>query len=187
MLTFTQAICCLPVFLFKEITMDKLMNKLISAVVSLSLTLGICFSANFMPVSAMSANNFYGNNANALVPNVQKAETPLPAFPGAEGFGSQTMGGRGGQIIEVTNLNDSGAGSFRAAVSALGARIIVFKVSGIIQASSVIHINNPYITIAGQTAPGGGIAVKGSGISIRTHDVIIRGMKMIVLNAGLLH
>jgi hypothetical protein len=103
--------------------------------------------------------------------------TPLPAFPGAEGFGAQTMGG---QVIEVTNLNDSGEGSFRAAVSASGARIIVFRVSGVIQSNSTISINNPYVTIAGQTAPGGGIVVKGSGLFIRTHDVIVRGMKMYI-------
>jgi hypothetical protein len=113
----------------------------------------------------------------------------LPAFPGAEGFGSQTIGGRGGQVIKVTNLNDSGAGSFRAAVTSAGARIVVFDVGGTITLSSVLKISNPYITIAGQTAPGDGILIRGVSdpdainggegtIEIRTHDVIIRGLRI---------
>ena len=72
----------------------------------------------------------------------------LPAFPGAEGYGSQTPGGRSGRIIEVTNLKDSGAGSFRAACEASGARIVVFRVSGTIALSSTIVLSNPFITIS---------------------------------------
>jgi len=104
--------------------------------------------------------------------------TNVPAFPGAVGFGTHTKGGRGGQIIFVTNTNDSGAGSFRDAVGQSGARILIFKTGGIVQADSPIYIYNPYITIAGQTAPGNGFAIKGAPIFIRTHDVIIRGMRM---------
>ncbi|MBP9669934.1 hypothetical protein KBD75_00885 [Candidatus Woesebacteria bacterium] len=103
----------------------------------------------------------------------------MPAFPGAQGFGSESVGGRGGKVIEVTNLNDSGPGSLRDAVETQsGPRIVVFTVGGVIQANSVIYVKNPFITIAGQTAPGNGIVVKGSPFFIRTHDVIIRGMKM---------
>lgn len=98
----------------------------------------------------------------------------LAAFPGAQGFGSTTAGGRGGQIIYVTNLNNAGAGSFREACEAMGPRIVMFKVSGLISLYSRIYIINPYITIAGQTAPGEGICIRGGQLSVSTHDVIIR-------------
>jgi hypothetical protein len=104
---------------------------------------------------------------------------PLPAFPGAQGFGSMTIGGRGGRIIEVTNLNDSGPGSFRQAVELeSGPRIVVFRTGGVIHAASRIRVQNPYVTIAGQTAPGNGIVLAGASLSIQTHDVIVRGLRM---------
>lgn len=97
----------------------------------------------------------------------------LPAFPGAEGAGTQTIGGRGGTVLKVTNLNDSGAGSFREAVTSDFPRIIVFDVSGIINLQSQIEIYNPYMTIAGQTSPAG-IIITGNRFKINTHDVVIR-------------
>ena len=100
----------------------------------------------------------------------------LPAFPGAEGFGSTTAGGRGGKIIEVTNTQDSGPGSLRAAVEAEGPRTVIFRVGGIIELEQNIRISSPFITIAGQTAPGNGICLKNGGFWVRTHDVIIRGI-----------
>ncbi len=103
---------------------------------------------------------------------------PAPAFPGAEGFGANTIGGRGGRLIEVTNLNDSGPGSLRAAVAAEGARIIVFRVAGTIELQKSLKIDNPFITIAGQSAPGGGITLKGHELRIRTHDVIVRYLRI---------
>lgn len=82
----------------------------------------------------------------------------LKAFPTAEGYGKYAVGGRGGRIIKVTNLNDSGAGSFREACEASGKRIVVFEVGGRIDVTGpTIKIKDPYITIAGQTAVGGGI------------------------------
>ena len=99
------------------------------------------------------------------------------AFPGAEGFGKFTKGGRGGKVIYVTNLNDSGSGSFREAVDASGPRIVVFNVGGTIDLKSQITINNPNITIAGQTAPGDGVLLKGGSVKIKTSEVIIRNIR----------
>lgn len=104
----------------------------------------------------------------------------IPAFPGAEGFGAPAIGGRGGAVLVVTNLNDSGPGSLRAAVSAAVPRIVVFRVSGTIELKSSLVIDNPYITIAGHTAQGQGITLRGVSseiealILIKTHDVVIR-------------
>jgi pectate lyase len=102
----------------------------------------------------------------------------LPAFPGAEGFGSVTVGGRGGKVIAVTNLNDSGPGSLRAAVDAEGPRIVVFRVSGTIELKSPLRIINPHITIAGQTAPGEGIALRDQHLGIAADEVVIRYLRV---------
>jgi len=111
----------------------------------------------------------------------------IPAFPGAEGFGAESVGGRGGQVIEVTNLNDAGPGSLRACVAVSGPRICVFKVAGeIVLKGGRLAIKNPYLTIAGQTAPGDGITIRGdSDSNVRplmqfesgVHNVIVRHIK----------
>ncbi len=101
----------------------------------------------------------------------------IPAFPGAQGGGEYTSGGRGGRVIVVTSLEDRGAGTFREACEQGGARIIVFNVSGIIHLKSPINIRAPYITIEGQSAPGDGICIAGESTLIDTHDVIIRFMR----------
>ena len=101
----------------------------------------------------------------------------IPSFPGAEGGGMYSFGGRGGKVITVTNLNDRGPGSFREACETGGARIVVFNVSGIIELKSPIIVRAPYITIAGQTAPGDGVCVTGESFWVDTHDVVIRHMR----------
>lgn len=104
-------------------------------------------------------------------------QADIPAFPGAEGAGKFTFGGRGGQVFVVTSLDDSGPGTFREAVNASGPRIIIFNVAGIIDLKSEIKINHPYLTIAGQTAPGDGVCIAGESVEINTHDVVVRYMR----------
>ena len=104
-------------------------------------------------------------------------QAKIPAFPGAEGGGMFSYGGRGGKVITVTNLNDRGPGSFREACEVGGARIIVFNVAGIIRLETPIIVRAPYITIAGQTAPGDGVCIAGESFWVDTHDVVVRHMR----------
>jgi hypothetical protein len=109
--------------------------------------------------------------------------TELKAFPTAEGYGRFAKGGRGGRVVEVTNLNDSGAGSLRAAVEMTGARTIVFNVGGVIALQSKLLItgtlNNGAVTVAGQTAPGKGIAIRNFSFGMTGgSDVIMRFVRL---------
>jgi hypothetical protein len=113
------------------------------------------------------------------------------AFPTAEGYGRFAIGGRGGSVIEVTNLEDYKPGetpipgSLRAAVEAEGPRTIVFRVSGLIQLKAPCAVHNPYCTIAGQTAPGDGICLANySSGAFGTHDVIIRYLRFRIGDAA---
>ncbi|HKT04408.1 MAG TPA: hypothetical protein VJT31_33195 [Rugosimonospora sp.] len=100
----------------------------------------------------------------------------LPAFPGAVGFGAAATGGRGGTVYHVTNLNDAGTGSFRDAVSA-GNRIVVFDVGGYVQLASAVPVKSD-ITIAGQTAPGGGIGIMAREVSFSgSSNVVVRDVR----------
>jgi len=101
----------------------------------------------------------------------------IPAFPGAEGGGMYTAGGRGGRVIVVTSLADHGPGTLRDACEQGGARIVVFNVAGIIHLENPISIKAPYITIEGQSAPGDGICIAGETVWIDTHDAIVRFMR----------
>lgn len=101
----------------------------------------------------------------------------IPAFPGAEGFGSTTPGGRGGKVLFVTNLDDSGPGSLRAACEAEGPRIVIPRVSGLIRLNSPITVRNPFLTFAGQAASGQGICLSGSAFQVATHDVVVRFLR----------
>ena len=105
------------------------------------------------------------------------------AFPGAEGYGAYAKGGRGGKVLFVTNLNDSGPGSLREAIETKGPRTLIFRVGGIIETKGLV-VSEPYLTIAGQTAPGDGICIKkvsGSGDAFElsgTHDIIVRFLRI---------
>lgn len=136
-------------------------------------------------LNASSAGTYPGNIAHATsgATSVNVAVTGLGsttpeeekqlAFPGAEGGGRYAAGGRGGAVYEVTNLNDSGAGSFRDAVSQPN-RTVVFRVSGVINLGSPLTISKNNITVAGQTAPGDGICLTGYTFRVRASDVIVR-------------
>jgi pectate lyase len=119
---------------------------------------------------------FLGASAPAVDPPVL-TKAAIPAFPGAEGAGAWTVGGRGGKTYIVTSLEDHGPGTLREAVEAAGPRTVVFAVAGIITIDTPLKINHPFITIAGQSAPGDGICVKGHTTEINTHDVVIRYMR----------
>lgn len=121
---------------------------------------------------------------NPSVSRPIEAQTGLPVFPGAEGFGTRTPAGRGGKVIEVTTLADDGPGSLREALNDPQRRIVVFRIGGTIELASPLFINHPYVTVAGQTAPGGGICLKNCGLVITTNDVLVRHLRIRPGNEG---
>src|SRR4051812_3009311 len=104
-------------------------------------------------------------------------QAKIPAFPGAWGGGMYSFGGRGGKVFVVTSLEDAGPGTLREACNAVGPRVVVFNVAGTINLKNRIRIRAPYITIAGQTAPGDGVCVRGATVAVDTHDVVIRHLR----------
>jgi autotransporter-associated beta strand protein len=114
----------------------------------------------------------------ALLATVLNTQAQLPAFPGAQGFGRFATGGRGGSVYFVTTTNDTGAGSFRDAVSVSG-RTIIFRVGGVIDYKAPRYAPKPNITIAGQTAPGDGVTIYGNGLSFSgSHNNIARFIRV---------
>jgi len=145
-----------------------------------------CFEVEARWTQAVPAEYRLSNQlcATTTASEPEPQDGPVKVFPGATGFGTDSPAGRGGSIIKVTNLNDSGTGSLRAAVTASGPRIVVFEVSGRINLQSVLDVKNPYLTIAGQTAPSPGIQVTGRMLRITTHDVLIQHMRFRVGDEG---
>lgn len=101
----------------------------------------------------------------------------VPAFPGAEGAGRHAIGGRGGRVLIVTNLADAGPGSLREAIDAEGARMVVFEVAGTIRLSKPLEIRHGHITIAGESAPGGGVTLRDQPLLVAADHVIIRFLR----------
>jgi pectate lyase len=177
----------MPMTTLSRVDLSLIIVLLLLVVVSI---LG-CSTVPKTVVPATPSLNLNTNTTETVSTNGTETITPIasriPAFPGAEGFGAMTAGGRGSRVIEVTNLNDSGPDSLRAAVEAEGPRIIVFRLAGTIGLKSNLVVTHPFITFAGQTAPGQGITLRpvSSAVDalllIETHDVVVR---FLTLRAG---
>jgi pectate lyase len=111
-------------------------------------------------------------------PTPTNGSPSVPEAGPAVGYGAGTVGGAGGRQITVTNLADSGPGSLRAALEASGARIVTFDVAGTVALRSSIHVKDPYLTVAGETAPRPGITVRGGALLVRASDVILRDLRL---------
>jgi pectate lyase len=119
--------------------------------------------------------------ARATPKPTAKPKSPAPKPPppvGTAGYGAGTRGGAGGRLIAVTNLNDSGAGSLRAAMAANGPRTVVFRVGGLLSLKSDLVIKSPYITVDGSTAPQGGVVIRDGMLKVLSHDVIVRDLRL---------
>jgi hypothetical protein len=123
----------------------------------------------------------WANKGKPFIPRASKPsdlpQAKVPAFPGAEGGGMYSFGGRGGKIYVVTSLDDSGPGTLREACEAAGPRIVIFNVAGVIHLKMPIYIEAPYITIDGHTAPGDGICIADNGLVDEAHDVVLRYLR----------
>ncbi|MEO8405633.1 MAG: pectate lyase [Chitinophagaceae bacterium] len=125
-----------------------------------------------IPLFAVAALSLFNSCAAQKSSKTETDSRPI-AFPGVEGFGKYTTGGRGGTVIVVTNLNNNGPGSFRQAVEKTEKRIVVFAVSGTIHLETKLTIKGD-VTIAGQTAPGDGICLADNSVSIGGNNIIVR-------------
>jgi hypothetical protein len=138
----------------------------------------ITMAAQLLSYSAQVQNKFLFSLV-IIVISLHDVNAQTLSFPGAEGFGKYATGGRGGSVIKVTNLNASGVGSLRAALEASGARTVIFEVGGTIDlAATNIYVSNGDLTIAGQTAPGDGILIKGGQIQFEASNVICRYLRV---------
>ena len=117
--------------------------------------------------------------ATILLGVVTGAPAAAPVFPGAQGFGIETPAGRGGHILRVTTLDSAGPGSLRAALETRGPRIVVFEIAGVIDLQrNNLEIAEPFVTVAGQTAPSPGITIIRGGIVIKTHDILLQHIRV---------
>jgi hypothetical protein len=132
----------------------------------------ICMALAFLAFTGCSPKQAAGNS-----PSGEKGSAEALAFPGAEGFGKYSSGGRGGKVFVVSNLNDSGPGSLREALRADGPRMVVFAVSGNIDLEKSLDINDGNVTIAGQSAPGDGICIRNYPMKIKGDNVIVRYLR----------
>ncbi len=162
-------------------------NALINATTASPEFIGNQVATNLLRTNLSSLLTYYWRvdevdaSSGVTKGDLWKFRTRHLAFPGAEGYGRFARGGRGGVVVEVTNLNNSGPGSLRDALTGnYGPRTVVFAVSGLITLESdlIISGNNPYITLAGQTAPGKGICVRKYQLGMSGgRDVIIRHVR----------
>lgn len=130
------------------------------------------------PTDAPSSDDTTDESTQPLQDAHRDYRGQLPVFPGAEGFGSTTPAGRGGRILRVTTLADSGPGSFREAVTAAGPRTVIFEVGGVIRLKSRVKVTEPFLTIAGQTAPSPGITLTSDFLRFETHDVLVQHLRI---------
>ncbi len=136
----------------------------------------------FAASAALSAAIGLGMAHSAPAPATAK---PVLAFPGAQGWAATTPGGRSGRIIRVTTLASEGPGSFREALEAKGPRIIVFEVGGVIDLDrKTIKVTEPFVTIAGQTAPSPGVTLIRGGMDVAAHDVVMQHIRIRPGEAG---
>ena len=148
---------------------------------------GALFLAAFIIVIGVPIGLKFFEEKTPKNPTTPRPLTPLtgiPVFPGAEGFGTRTPAGRAGKVIYVTSLADSGPGTLRAALNEPYPRIILFAVGGVIELKGQLFVNQPFVTVAGQSAPGDGICLKDSGIVVTTHDVLIQHLRVRPGNEG---
>ncbi|HEV8396822.1 MAG TPA: hypothetical protein VGQ37_21220 [Vicinamibacterales bacterium] len=122
--------------------------------------------------------------AESAVAESAANDAGLPVFPGAEGYGTRTRAGRGARVVAVTSLADSGPGSLRAALEDAAPKTIVFRAGGVITLKSHLFIRHPFVTVAGQTAPGDGIVLKDFGLVITTNDVLVQSLRIRPGNHG---
>lgn len=139
--------------------------------------------AGEVTIDAALLDSSTGDASVGCAPGASSDDGPLLAFPEAEGFGANAEGGRGGEVVEVTSLDDAGPGTLRAALSGATPRTIVFRVGGTIATESTLLVDGDYVTIAGQTAPGGGIQIRNASgghatMVIHGSHVIIRHLRI---------